>query len=545
MAEIGILVPPEAFTSFIDVRHDFLVMTTESGNPHLIHQPKDTSTHVKIGKADAANTYGLQLENYVIEENGNYRVIYRTNVSTSTGACIVYYDQSFKDWLDANNSHMFSGQSIALPNGTFTDVLVGRLPEADKDAHAQHILWHSIADYDPATNAWAPVDPATYASEFNAPSQYDTRLFSDISWYTPEVQEQIRVATGGNITMEMPSVTLEKGLSYDSSHFESFGPVNHDVVVLGMDGAGAPMVEKVMVGTSGSVQLASVVNGDPSTVYILAEGSMYRLLDFEIDMMPGQVLVYYTEEFKQWLDANVSFLHEDPVEGSMFVVRSKHADSSQHIVHLMDGDSSEIDVTNLSMYLDSIANYDTRFYSGSPNWLNPSLKEAVDLAMCELENVDPLTVTDPVVVDDSHQLNLIYTKSLYEKSEGYINDACLRLQQELTEEQNVQQYLNSEDSNVTQDLNDFIATKEAEISTKLQEVNDMKDDLANVIQSNQQSIQDNQELHTLLNSPPAVDVSNKILELKCKINESLQLLIDNNRLGSNYDTIYLINRTSL
>ena len=75
--------------------------------------------------------------------------------------------------------------------------------------------------------------------------------------------------------------------------------------------------------------------------------------------------------------------------------------------------------------------------------------------------------------------------------------------------------------------------------------NRLNSDLQTLVQTNLQSIQDNESLNNFVGSPEATEMTNKILELRDSVYDSMKFLTDNNRLGSNSDIVYLVNKVQI
>lgn len=100
---------------------DYLVVSIVSGEPSLYFQDNGIIGFIKFATriSDGQSMYLKDLG------GDSYEFISYTNV---TNVGFYHIEPEFDAWLDANGSHMFSGQNITLSNGTFSNFYIAKKP---------------------------------------------------------------------------------------------------------------------------------------------------------------------------------------------------------------------------------------------------------------------------------------------------------------------------------------------------------------------------------------------------------------------------------
>lgn len=97
-------------------------------------------------------------------------------------------------------------------------------------------------------------------------------------------------------------VNPTRGQLYPASKFYNLGNTYHDFFVLSVDGQNNPVVTFQAKGTNAPVQSCRINDSNPSTGYVVQEGSEYRFVTYSNVSARG--MVYMDAAFRAWITAN-------------------------------------------------------------------------------------------------------------------------------------------------------------------------------------------------------------------------------------------------
>jgi len=551
---IGQLHPQSTFSDFTNTLHDFLYFTVENELPVVHFQPAGTNTWIKVGKVPDWNS------GYVIPEDGQFRLITYTNVAT---LAMAYYDQAFRNWLNLNHYHHFTGLSIPLVNGNnnnYSDLIVFSNPNSyDPTVHKYEYITEHNNTYPHTTVPWTQLDLSSLDDYLNSISNLRVKLYNGPqSWFNSDFENHLGIqygtvaepagSTGATRTTEPVNLVFDQ--VYDASYFESFSTTFHDFVLLNVDN-NEPTLTFQAKSTDTHVCHCIIRNSNPSTGYVLKEGSQYRFLGYSNVSCLG--MVYIGHQFKQWLcDNDYLHLFETVISlnnGTFKVLAIKGLSNigTSSLIWIRDTDNAQweyFDTKNIKSYIESV-DCDIRFFANDNlQWYTPVVKDGVKDAHLTSTPISDFTPTGPTVTDNQG-VNLIYAKSLYEESSNYFDAAINRLDKELQEEQMVAQYLSNADQPYVDSLQTFIDANSTIVEDKVSHIKTLRSNLETQIIVNKNNISANDNLNNLLNTTEAQTLTNNILELRNEVYESLRFLSSTNRLGDNNDVIYVISKTAL
>lgn len=525
-----------------DAAKDYLVLTVENDLPTLHFYDNTQSGPIKFATriSDGMPMYLMDLG------NDTYEFLSFANV---TNVGFYHVDPSFDTWLDTNGSYMFSGQNITLDNGTFTNYYVTKKPG----------YTYSLAGYKnfyPSLDQWTPPVINSYSSYLDGLSRYDFRLLSaeDSTWYTSDVSNGIKeyAVNGNDLPLTTPDPPVQ-GQIYTSADFSNLRAASEDVVLISVENDVPQLVFQDNT-VDGQVKLVDVNDGTTGFVMDMGDGNYKYLADHQTSLG----LVHIDKSMSAYLSTQYSHMFEGQAitlsTGSytnVFVTCRPLLDQNTSEVMFLDENNSKFwgipNTADISDYLNNIPAFDVKFYPDveSASWYTQLVQDAIRDTVLTFVPEQPPDPTDSTVVQPLDAANLIYTKSLYESSLAYFDSAISRIEQELAEEQNVANQLSSNDQQLLSDLQTFVNDKSQEINDKVTNLTELKTDLETLVQQNLQDIQSNEDLYNYLNTPEATDLTSKILELRDKVYDSLKFLTDNNRLGSNNDIVYIVNKVQI
>lgn len=535
-----------------NVYHDFVIFTVENNLPKIVFQHAGTNNPIRSALAINSNPSTC----YIIQENDQYRLIVYSNVSTMA---IAYFDPSFREWMSTNVSVLMENQNIIFNNGptTYTNVFVTKKKNADPNNTMQYAyITQPNVNYPHTLTFWSDIDTTNLNNYINNIGyQYDVRFYAQKpSWFSDSIVNSIRSIENPNVTV--PSVTITVNSLYDPSVFSSITTTYHDFVIFSASN-NIPSVTFQPKNTSTIIKSAITNNNNPC--YVIMEGTQYRVITFS--NVNTLAIAYYDQSFKTWINSNNCYLFDNVnVQlgihnySSIFVSRSPTADPTKNTYTYITEYNplypntsifwTDVDISNIEQYEKNISNnYDIKFFISKPSWYSNAVVNAINDVISTYNNVPNITPGNPLTISNSS--NIIYTKSLYNQASGFFDSTINRLIQENQEEESLRDVLNNNTPNLLFDIQQFIDTKSIEINNKLNEVESLKTSLISLINMNQQQLINNHDLNTLISSPSAVDLSDKITSLKNSIYNTIQFLISNNRYGPNSDIVYLINKVSL
>lgn len=528
--------------NFRDANKDFISFRIVDNVPVLEFQDNTVSGVIKFATrlSDGMPMY--------LEDNGDstYRFITYANV-TNVG----FYNitDAFDNWLTNNYSHLFGGLNLLLDNGNFTNVYVTKKPNYVYSAGAYTNLWDGWVDM------WSVPEITSYASYLDGLSGYDIRILNDVDWYDQAFKDGISnyIVNGIDnpiITPESPVV----GNNYDATHFTNLRAANKDFVGLFAEGDVFNLLFQDDT-TDGDIKLVDFNDGTVGYVRDLLDGN-YQFIGHENTLANALVVIdstvsHHLETNYSQMLSGLNITLDQGTYTNVFVTKSPtYMDTNLQVIALDVNDPMYWDVPNLtdiSSWLGSIANYDVKFYPNaeSASWYDQGVKDGIRDAIITALPTDPIDPNTVTVVPSNELANLIYSKSLYESSIAYFDSTITRLEQELQEEQNLEGLLSGDNAVLIADLQSFIDNKSVEVNNKLTYLKQVKADLEALVAQNLISIQNNGELNSLLQSEPATSLSNNILELRDDVYNALKFLSDNGRLGSNNDILFEIDMTQI
>jgi hypothetical protein len=538
--EIGNLYPASSFTGFTTTYHDFLLFTVENDAPVLRFQPGGNDDYIKVGYVPDSNPA------YLVEEDGQFRLITYTNVST---LAIAYFDKSFRNWMKNGHHHVFSNQEVKLKGIEYKEIMVFTNPNTyNSDPHLYQYVTENIPEYPHTTLFWTELSLDSVENYVNNLSNIGIKLYSGPRpWNNSEFSEKIVSIYNTGLT-ELTNLEFDK--LYEDDRFEVFENTYHDFLLMRLDKNGQPMLTYQPKGTQGNVSHCIIKNSNPSTGYVLKEGTQNRFLGYSNVSTLG--FCYVNLEYIEWLslfDNNFQHLFPNNVKFndknySVLTVKG-YIFSGKSYFFSLDKNSNvwnQIDTENIKDYIQSM-DIDVKLLE-SVEWYTETVINGIRDAHAISFPIENHYPNDPTLVNNPGA-NLIYAKSLYEESEQFLNIAIQKLETELREEEIVKNNLSTSDSAYVDELQTFINDKTAEVETKLNHIKSLRENLENCITKNQILIQANEDLHDLLNSQEAKNLTKNILSIRDEVYNSFHFLMENNRLGTNNDTVYIIPKTSL
>lgn len=197
---VNSLYDESVFNTITNTYHDFIILSASNDNPVVTFQPKNTSNIIKCAIANNNNPC------YVILEGTQYRVITFANVNT---LAIAYFDSSFKNWINTNNSHLFENLSIPLGVHNYTSVFVSRSPTSDITKNTFTYILEYNPQFPNTSVFWTDVDITNLEQyERNISNNYDIKFYvSTPSWFSPSVYNAINdvINTYDNTQQIIPS----------------------------------------------------------------------------------------------------------------------------------------------------------------------------------------------------------------------------------------------------------------------------------------------------------------------------------------------------
>lgn len=355
--------------------------------------------------------------------------------------------------------------------------------------------------------------------------------------------------------------SLVIGQLYDATRFSSITTTYHDFLTFQATN-GVPELVFQPKNTDTVVKHAIVSESNPSTCYVIQKDDKYMFLGFS--NVSTLAFIFIDNTFKTWITSN-NFQHvfEQPISltglvdtyNYLYVTFNPSSILSNYkLIYLTESNPNYLhttkfwtvpNVSDISNYMSSFTDYDIKLYKDSPVWYTPVVKDGI--ADYHLTFVPPPVLEEGTanITTSTNAVNLIYTKSLYESSLSYFDATYTRLHQELQEEEALNQVLQTNDAQLINELQTFIDTKQPEVEAKVAAITTLHSQIQTIVTVNKELTHQNNDLHTLLESQPAKDLSDKILELRDTTYASLKFLTDNNRFGTNQDLVYIVNKVRI
>lgn len=527
-----------------DASVDFVYFTVQNNTPTLVFQDNASTGLIKFA---TRNSDGMPM--YIrSNEDGTYNFLTFANV-TNVGFYGV--DQSFDTWLNSNVCHMFSEQIITLSNGTFRYAYVTKKP-----GYTYSLVGYK--NFYPTLNQWSAPTITSFKTYMDGLYGYDIKLFqtaADVAWYTSYVENGLRTYALSGINLPIvPTIPPVNNKIYNLSDFTEISPANINVLRFFVSN-GTLQLHYQSKNSDGIIKVGKYLDG--TFGYILDVGnSTFQYLINKQDNKHTLLSVDHT--VCQWMTSNYCNMFSDmniEVNGvifnNVFITMKPYFDMAVNTsINKFIGDAETSffavpDVTNILPYLTSITDFDVRIYQlNNSAWFSNVVVTAIrDAIITQLVPSQISTNNVSFVTDGS--VNLIYTKSLYETSLSYFDGAITRLQQECTEERNLNNALSTDDGFLANSLQQFIDTKTTEITDKVSTIQQLSSDLQSLVADNANKIQANQNLMNVITSQPSVSLSNKIVELRNNVYSSIKFLADNHRFGSNTDIVYVMSKVQL
>ena len=532
---------------FRDASKDWITFKAVDGSPVIEFQDNLSSGAIKFATRVSD---GMPL--YILDLGGdNYQHLSYANV---TNVGFYYIDPSFDAWLDTNYSHLFSGQNITFENGTFTDVYVTKKPNYTYNPSSYTNFWSG-------NDHWTAPNITSFSSYLDGLSGYDIRLFQshqDADWYDQIIKDGIESYVKDGVDNPIiPPESPVPGNIYTADDFTNPRAAGIDVVILLYENDVPTLHFQNDDETHENCEVEKVDFHDGTIGYVHNDGdASYTFIAPTNDSALGLVLV--DNQLVDWMKDNHSHMFtglnitlNTGVFTNVFIARNPNFMTDNFEVIWLDQNNTNFwgvpNTADISGYLNSIPNVDVKFYpdSTAASWYNNVVQDAIRDAVITAIATDPIDPTLNTDTSGVNVANLIYTKSLYESSAAYFDSTIARLQQELAEEQNLQNVLSTDETELINDLQNFIDTKAVEVNNKVNNLNQINSDLRTLVSDNLNSINTNEQLSNFLNSSESTDLSNKILELRDKVYDSIKFLSDNQRLGRNEDIVYLVSKVQI
>lgn len=187
-------------------------------------------------------------------------------------------------------------------------------------------------------------------------------------------------------------MALPMGALYDASTFSSLSNTFHDFLIFTMEN-GSPKVVFQPKTTNTIVKHAIAANSNPSTCYIIQEGSQYRLIVYS--NVATLAIAYFDQSFRTHIQTENSLLLDGTINFSTatsnptdngtniytkaLVTRKKTAVSTTHsysYVTAYNGSFAHTmeywtNITNATQYVNNLQpSYGLKLYQSTPVWLN-------------------------------------------------------------------------------------------------------------------------------------------------------------------------------
>lgn len=185
-------------------------------------------------------------------------------------------------------------------------------------------------------------------------------------------------------------------------------------------------------------------------------------------------------------------------------------------------------LTDISDFLNSIP---VGEYSIKMNtiWLNSLVETGIVDYHISFSQLHTNSTQTQVIVP-----NIIYSKSLYENSCPLFDNAILKLEEALVQEQTINNLIKN-DPVISQNVENFINLKSTEINDKLNNITNLYNNIQQVVSENNEFIKNS----AVLTSTEANELSQKILNLRDKVYSSINLL------GNRQNIVYLLSKVQI
>jgi hypothetical protein len=528
---LGNLYDPTLFSNINNTFHTFLIFDIDiDGNSLITVQPQFSSTIVKHASFEDANPSTV----YFVEENSKYKVL---TYSNAAAIAIYYLTPNYIQYLNTKISDIYV-TSIPLSNDTYNSLFIYN--NNSTVGHVCGYLWTS--------NEQTFIQPdtlniQTYLSSITG--SYDIRLLisTDTLWYD----------TFNNTEPPPQLITITSGSEYDKLLFTTSEMLNNNMIYLSIDPANNIIVNNQLLNTDGPIKKGLITNSIIPEYYYFMENNTpsTNLVIIKEPLNVNTITIYIDKNARKYLNDNCYILLPLENDTYLFICRSPLVDYNNHFCMNISNTSpnlnSMFDTTNISSYINGIGEYNVKILNDISLLTADVLTGICDAIRTSI--LMPTTFTQSLpkieITTSPNNVNLIYAKSLYENMSSYIDVATTRLNEELNEEIILNTQLSIDDGTIFNDLNSFINNNSVDITTKLQTLLDLQNNLTTYINNNKELLANNSDLNTLLQSDVAIMLTNNILLLKETIFNAIKFLMDNGRYGPNNDIIYLISKTKI
>lgn len=480
------------------------------------------------------NSDGMPMYLYQVSLN-SYRFVTFANAA---GVCWYDITPEFDAWLDSNGSNL-TQLNVVLSNGSFNYVYVTKKRGYKYTPGAYSILWAEHSQF------WTEPDVSNVGNYMNSLYGYDIRVLHSAVFYTDLTKNSIKqyMLTGSTL---QPAPVINN--VYTSSDFTSISEINKPFFTFNIIN-NIPNISIQLPGEQGVIQYVSFNDGTKGYVSFLSN-NQYKYITPDVSNYVAHVII--DASVSNWLANNyynvfnTNIILQNNVYTQILILQ-KPSLLPQTTIFGLDTSNNQFwsvpNINSIHTWINSIQTYDIRFITDNNKWFTDLVGQGIIDYTKSVVALIP-TIKDPVVINDNIT-NLIYTKSLYESSASYFDNVINNVQKEYTEELQLNNLLSSNSDILINDLQTFINTKSQEVHDKLVNLQKLNTNLQTILTSNNTAITNNTDLHNILISQPALNVSNEIIQLRDTIYSTLQFLANNNRLGTNNNVIYVINKTQI
>lgn len=533
------------FTSFRPTYHDFLIFDFKDNKANITFQKTGTDTLIKVGVTDNSTLNPM----YLFPTGADWKVIYPVNVATMA---LAYYTDSFKQFLLTEGSMWLDQLPITFNNGkTYGYVLVSRGKTFDPFQHFYTFITNGNPEYPHTMKFWTDIGTDNQAFVDSVSGGPDLRFYQDIpQWYLSDGLSKIKaVLPGVNV---QPPVVIVPGNKYPSDLFTDIKNSSTNVGILSTTATGESIFTLQKSNTDGLIKSANS-KSTLTTYYVIVQTDGVVVLDVLLEM--DYLFVYVDELFDQSLRNSRSFLSSidgnNLVSGSdiynyIFVVKASKNESRTFSKKFSNDSqlSANINISDVSAYVNDINGYDISFYVNKPEWLSPTLQTAIRDAYTLATLVIAPDNTIGNNVDVNYTTNLIYAKSWIDESKQYVQTTLNELDNEINQQTILGDKLRNTDDTLYNELEDFINQQGENINLQLNNISQKRQQLDQIYVDNQQLLTNNSKLYTFLNSPRSVDLTNKIFTLRNIVYDSVKFINEKN-INIINPTIYRVDMTKL